>query len=81
MLRLSLDDLKLVAESLSLDDLKLVTENQSLDDLKLIAKSRDIKGYKNMSEKRFLSALSKPKIDNERPNKFREDFNKSKQIS
>ena len=51
---------------LSLDDLKLVIESLSLDELKLIAKSRGIKGYKNMSGKRLLSALGKPKIDNER---------------
>ena len=38
----------------------------SLDDLKLITKSRGIKGYKNMSAKRLLSALSKPKVDNEK---------------
>ena len=47
---------------LSLDHLELVSESLSLDDLKLIAKSRGIKGYKNMSEKRLLSALSKPKL-------------------
>ena len=52
--------------SLSLDDLKLFAESLLLDDLKLIAKSRGIKSYKNMSEKRLLSSLSKPKIDNER---------------
>ena len=45
---------------LSLDDLKLVTESLSLDDLKLIAKRRGIKGYKLLL---LLSALSKPKID------------------
>ena len=50
----------------------------SLDGLKLIAKSRGIKGYKNMSGKRLLSALSKPKIDNERLKKIREDLNKSR---
>ena len=50
---------------LSLDDLKLVAEILSLDDLKLLAKSRGIKGYKGMSEKRLLSALTEPKIDNE----------------
>ena len=46
---------------LSLDDLKLVAESLSLDDLKIIAKSRGVKGCKNMFEKRLLSALSKPK--------------------
>ena len=46
---------------LSLDDLKLVAESLPLDYLKLIAKSRGIEGYKSMSEKRLLSALSKPK--------------------
>ena len=50
---------------LSLDDLKPVIESL-LDELKLIAKSRGIKDYKNMSGKRLLSALNKPKIDNER---------------
>ena len=50
---------------LSLGDLKLILESLSLDDLKLIAKSRSIKGYKNMSAKRLLSALIKPKIGNE----------------
>ena len=50
----------------------------SLDDLKLIAKSRGIKGYKSMSGKRLLSALSKPKIGNERLKKIREDLNKSR---
>ena len=55
---------------LSLDDLKLLAESLSLDNLKLITKSRGIKGYKNMSEKRLLSALSKPKIDNERLRKI-----------
>ena len=50
----------------------------SLDDLKLIAKSRGIKGCKNMSAKRLLSALIKPKIDNERLKKIREELNKSK---
>ena len=64
---------------LSLDDLKLVAKSLSLDDLKLIAKSRGIKGYKIMSEKRLLSALSKPKIGNERLKKIREDLNKSRQ--
>ena len=63
---------------LSLDDLKLVIESLSLDDLKLIAKSRGIKGYKNKSNKRLLSALSKPKTDNERLKKIREDLNKSR---
>ena len=63
---------------LLLDDLKLVAESLPLDDLKLIAKSRGIEGYKNMSEKRLLSALSKPKIDNERLKKIREDLNKSR---
>ena len=62
----------------SLDDLRQVAESLSLDDLKLIAKSRDIKSYKNMSEKRLLSALSKPKFDNERLKKIREDLNKSR---
>ena len=63
---------------LSLDNLKPVIESLSLDELKLIAKSRGIKGYKNMSGKRLLSALSKPKIDNERLKKIREDLNKSR---
>ena len=63
---------------LSLDDLKLFAESLSLDDLKLIAKSKGIKGYKNTSEGRFLSALIKPKIGNEILKKIREDyFNKS----
>ena len=31
-----------------------------------------------MSEKRLLSVLSKPKIDNERLKKIREDLNKSR---
>ena len=60
---------------LSLDDLKLVIESLSLDELKLIAKSRGIKSYKNMSDKILLSALSKSKIDNERLKKIREDLN------
>ena len=51
---------------LSLDDLKLFAESLSLDNLKLTAKSWGIKGFKNMSGKRLLSTLSKPKIDNER---------------
>ena len=59
----------------SLDDLKLVAESLSLDDLKIIAKSRGVKGYKNMFEKRLLSPLSKPKIDNERLKKIRGDLN------
>ena len=62
---------------LSLDDLKLVIKSLSLDELKLIARSRGIKGYKNMSKKRLLSPLSKPKIDNERLKEIREDLNKS----
>ena len=45
--------------ALLLDDLKLVIGNLSLDEMKLIAKSRGIKGYKNMSERRLLRALSK----------------------
>ena len=61
---------------LSLHDLKLVIDSLSLDELKLIAKSRGIKGYKNMSDKRLLSALSKPKIDHERLKNIREDLNK-----
>ena len=65
MLGLSLDDLKLALESLSLDDLKLT-------------KSRVIKGYKNMSEKRLLSALIKSQIVNERLKKIREHLNKSR---
>ena len=60
---------------LSLDDLKLVIDSLSLDELKLIAESRGIKG---MSGKRLLSALSKPKIHNERLKKIREDLNKSR---
>ena len=63
---------------LSLDNLKPVIESLSLNKLKLIAKSRGIKGYKNMSGKRLLSAPSKPKIDNERLKKIREDPNKSR---
>ena len=63
---------------LILDDLKLVAESLSLNDLKLIAKSRGIIGYKNMSEKRLLSVLTKPKIDNERLRKIRKDLNKSR---
>ena len=65
---------------LSLDHLKLVAKNLSLDDLKLIDKSRGIKGYRNMPEKKLLSGLSKPKIDNERLKKIREEFNKSRKI-
>ena len=61
---------------LSLDDLKLVIESLSLDELKLIANSRGIKGYKNISGKRLISALSKPKLDNERLKIIREDLNK-----
>ena len=34
---------------LSLDDLKLILESLSLNDLKLIAKRRGTEGYKNMS--------------------------------
>ena len=64
--------------SLSLDHLKLILERLSLDDLKLIPKSRGIKGFKNMSAKRLLSALIKPKIENERLKTIREDLNKSK---
>ena len=60
---------------LSLDDLKPVIESLSLDELKLIAKSRGIKGYKNMSHKRLLSVLKKPKIDKERLKKIREYLN------
>ena len=63
---------------LSLDDLKPVIESLSLDELKLIAKSRGINGYKNISGKWLLSALSKPKIDNGRLKKIREDINKSR---
>ena len=63
---------------LSLDDLKLILKSLSLDYLKLIAKSRGIKDYKNMSAKRLLRALIKPKIDNERLKNIREDLNKSK---
>ena len=61
---------------LSLDDLKLFAESLSLDDLKPIAKSRGIKGYKNMPKKRLLSSLTKPKIDNERLKNIREDLHK-----
>ena len=61
---------------LSLDDLKLFAESLSLDDLKPIAKSRGIKGYKNMSKKRLLSSFIKPRIDNERLKNIREDLNK-----
>ena len=56
---------------LSFDDLKPVIESLSLDELKLITKSRGIKGFKNMSGKRLLSALSKPKINHERLKKIR----------
>ena len=66
---------------LLLDDLKLVSESLSLNDLKLIAKSRGIIGYKNMSEKRLLSAFTKPNIDNERLKKIREDLIKSRHKS
>ena len=38
---------------LSLDNLKLVAESLSLDDLKLTAKSRGIKSYKNISERDY----------------------------
>ena len=62
---------------LPLDDLKLFAEMLSLVDLKLIEK-KGIKGYKHMSDKRLLSALSKPKIDNKRLKKIREDLNKSR---
>ena len=62
---------------LSFDDLKPVIDSLSLDELKLITKSRGIKGFKNMSGKRLLSALSKPKIDHERLKKIRENLNKS----
>ena len=61
---------------LSLDDLKPVLDGLSLDDLKLLTKNGGVKGYKNMSGKKLLSALSKPKIDNERLKKIREDLNK-----
>ena len=40
--------------------------------------SRGIKGYKNVSGKRLLSAVSKPKTDNERLKKIKEDLNKSR---
>ena len=60
---------------LSLDNLKLVLESLSLDDLKLIAKSRGIKGYKNMSGKRLLRALSKPKRDQKKSLRNREQKN------
>ena len=60
---------------LPLDDLKLFAESLSLDDLKLIAKSRGIKCYKNMSKKRLLSSLSKPKIDQEKLKNIIEDLN------
>ena len=61
---------------LSLDDLKLFAESLLFHDLKLIAKSRGIKGYKNMYEKILLSPLSIAKIDNERLEKIKEDLNK-----
>ena len=61
---------------LSLDDLKLFAESLSLDDLKPITKSRGIKGYKNMSKRRLLSSIIKLKIDNERLKNVREDLNK-----
>ena len=61
---------------LSLDDLKPVLDSLSLDDLKLLTKNGGVKGYKNMSGKKLLSALSKPKVDNERLKKIREDLNK-----
>ena len=63
--------------SLSLHDFKVVVERLSLDDFKIIAK-RGIKCYKNMSEKRLLSPLSKPKIDNERFKKIRKDLHESR---
>ena len=51
---------------LSLDDLKLFAESLSLDDFKQIAKTRGIKGYKSMSKRRLLRSIIKPIIDNER---------------
>ena len=70
---------------LSLNDLKLFAESLLLDDLRLITKSTGIKGYKNMSQKRLLISFNKPKIDNERLknirgylNKLRHKFSKSK---
>ena len=66
-----------------MDKLKQVAESLSLDELKLLAEYRDIKGYKNMSKKRLLSTLNKPKFiknnfDNERLKKISEDLNKSR---
>ena len=61
--------------------MKLILEILSLDDLKLIAKSRGIKDYKNMSVKRLLTALIKPKIENKRLKTIKEDLNKSKNIN
>ena len=51
---------------LSLDNLKLLIDSLSLDEFKPITKSRGIKACKSMSDKRLLSAISKLKIDNER---------------
>ena len=59
----------------------------SLNELKQVAKSRGIKGYKSMSNKKLLSALSesesaesatslsKNSFDDERLTKIRKDFN------
>ena len=63
---------------LSLDDLKPVIDSLSLDDLKLITKRRGISCYKSMSGKTLLNDLSKPKNDNERLKKIREDLHKSR---
>ena len=63
---------------LSLNDLKVVIESLLLDELKIIAKGIPNKVYKNLSEKRLLSALSKTKIDNKRLKRNREDLNKSR---
>ena len=63
---------------LSLNDLKVVIESLLLDELKIIAKGIANKVYKNLSEKRLLSALSKTKIDNKRLKRNREDLNKSR---
>ena len=63
---------------LSLNDLKVVIESLLLDELKIIAKGIANKVYKILSEKRLLSALSKTKIDNKRLKRNREDLNKSR---
>ena len=46
--------------------------------MKLITKISGNIGYKNISEKRLCSVLSKPKFHNERLEKIREGLKKSK---